>query len=73
MICQGLFQDFAQEGQTDFKRGQIQILRGGQPHIKYRESQLPSGGQINPKGGGGRKHPLAPEINPVCGPMDKFQ
>ena len=26
------------------KRGQIQILRGGQSHIKYRESQLPRGG-----------------------------
>ena len=35
--------------------------RGGEPHIKDRESQLLRGG-VHPKGG--RKHPLAPPPPP---------
>ena len=48
---QGLFQDFVQEeGEggkciaESFKRRQIQIQGGGEPHIKYTESQLLGGG-----------------------------
>ena len=58
---------------ANFKRGQIQILRGGQPHIKYRESQLPRGGESIPRGGKHPSPPLPPEINPGSGLGRKLQ
>jgi hypothetical protein len=44
----GLFQDFTEEGEANFKGG-----GGGQSHTKYRESQFP-------RGGGGKSTPAPP-------------
>ena len=43
-----------------FQEGANPNPKGEQPHIKYRESQLPGGGQINPKEG--QMHSLAPPL-----------
>jgi hypothetical protein len=56
-IPQGLLQDFGGKHiEANFK--------GGQSHIKYRESQFPRGGVKAPPA------PPPPEINPV--PLDKI-
>ena len=60
-VRQGLFQDFAQEGANAlwqiFEEGANPNHKEGQPHIKYRESQLP--------GGGGKSIPRGGESTPL--------